>query len=603
MKFSTLITFLIFLTFNSYLLLAQCPTVGTLIVLDSQADVDAFPTQYAACNVFENEILIAGADITDLTSLSQIEEILEYPLRIINNPNLTNLSGLENIQSVGNLQINQNSSLQNLDGLTGLASLTGRVVAGEQLPGSLSIINNAALENTAGLTNLSTIQASSLNDSDPLVIQIENNDLLTDLSGFEGLTVIPGRVLIKRNDNLISLNGFDNIESLTLLTIDDNDALIHLDDLSSLTALLALQLSNNESVLNIDGLLGITEIFSINIFNNFSLQNLDGLININTYGEFASLVISTNANLTSVSGLSNIDVLPGGNLEIKNNDSLTTIDGVWDLQSIDNDPVGVFTNLIIENNDALIDLSGLSNLSSVSGDVSIRDNNQLISLDGLQNLALIENSLILFNNSSLENLTGLNGVAQVGNDLVITTNPSLDDVTALQNLGAIGTEQNSGMANLAVDVCGALTSLDGLQNIDPDSIEFLILVDNPSLSFCSLSNLCAHIDSGGNTNISGNLPGCNTPDDITTGCDPLGVQDVQTSNDWMVYRSKDKLCVDFNNTHVDDILIYDITGRTLLNRHIENQERIDLGITPANQFLIIQVSTSTGKQLSKKVIF
>src|SRR5690606_16612386 len=107
----------------SFTTLPQCPPGD--VSLTSQTEVDAFATNYPNCTEVSGNLTIQGANITDLTPLSNLTSVGGF-LRIYSNSNLTNLDGLSNLTSVeGFLQILYNSSLTNLDGLSNLTSVEG----------------------------------------------------------------------------------------------------------------------------------------------------------------------------------------------------------------------------------------------------------------------------------------------------------------------------------------------------------------------------------------------------------------------------------------------------------------------------------------------
>src|SRR5690606_7427415 len=110
----------------------------------SQAQIDAFATNYPNCTEVSGNLTIQGANITDLTPLSNLTSVGGY-LRIYNNSNLINLDGLSNLTSVGGyLQISSNSSLTNLDGLSNLTSVGADLV----------IQYNSSLTDISGLQNI-----------------------------------------------------------------------------------------------------------------------------------------------------------------------------------------------------------------------------------------------------------------------------------------------------------------------------------------------------------------------------------------------------------------------------------------------------------------
>src|SRR5690606_24969062 len=135
----------IFFLFFTLGLKAQCPAGN--VSLTSQTEVDAFATNYPNCTEVSGNLTIQGANITDLTPLSNLTSVGEY-LYIYNNSSLTNLDGLSNLTSVGGfLSIHNNLSLTNLNGLSNLTSVGGY----------LRISSNSNLTNLNGLSNLTSV--------------------------------------------------------------------------------------------------------------------------------------------------------------------------------------------------------------------------------------------------------------------------------------------------------------------------------------------------------------------------------------------------------------------------------------------------------------
>src|SRR5690606_1101134 len=104
----------IFFLFFTLGLKAQCPPGD--VSFTTQAHVYAFATFYPNCTEVSGSLAIQGANITDLTPLSNLTQIGEI-LYIAVNPSLTNLDGLSNLTQIGGvLYIQTNSQLTNLDG-------------------------------------------------------------------------------------------------------------------------------------------------------------------------------------------------------------------------------------------------------------------------------------------------------------------------------------------------------------------------------------------------------------------------------------------------------------------------------------------------------
>src|SRR5690554_5107198 len=152
----------IFFLFFTLGLKAQC--LAGNIIFTTQEQIDAFATNYPNCTEVSGNLTIQGANITDLTPLSNLTSVGGY-LVIYNNSNLTNLDGLNNLTSVGGyLVIYNNSNLTNLDGLNNLTSVGGY----------LNINSNSNLTNLDGLSNLTSVGG---------YLDIYDNSNLTNLDG------------------------------------------------------------------------------------------------------------------------------------------------------------------------------------------------------------------------------------------------------------------------------------------------------------------------------------------------------------------------------------------------------------------------------------
>ena len=154
-----------------------CPS-GDLY-FSTQAEVDAFATNYPSCSSLNGGITISGPDITNLNALSGITSVL------------------------GNLSIYNNSSLPNLIGLDNLIIVHG----------SLQITNNDLLTNMNGLSNLVSVSGN---------ININDNDGIVSLVGLGNLTHANGGFSISNNLQLLNLNGLNAFHSADNLSITSN---------------------------------------------------------------------------------------------------------------------------------------------------------------------------------------------------------------------------------------------------------------------------------------------------------------------------------------------------------------------------------------------
>ncbi len=310
--------FLLFLPFlfSFYTVIGQCPESS--LTLTSQAEIDAFTTNYPDCTELLNALIISGSDIENLEGLSNIASVHSVPngnvengIEISDNPNLTSLSGLSSISSFdGYVDVVNNPLLENLDGLGGLTTSYNRV-------------------------------------------RIENNTTLTSLSGLNIESICA--LIIKDNPNLTNLIGLESLQTVESLAIDGNNNLENLSGLENLTySTEFIAIRNNPSLTSMIGISNIDTNDGVQIINNPLLENLEGLENLTTLFD---VQIEDNANLISFFGLHNMTSLYQ-NLTIKNNNSLVDLNGLESLEYVED-------HVFIEENNALESLSGLDSFIGV----------------------------------------------------------------------------------------------------------------------------------------------------------------------------------------------------------------------------------------------
>jgi hypothetical protein len=293
----------------------------------------------------------------------------------------------------------------------------------------------------------------------------------------------------------------------TNITVSGN-VFIFGTDITDLTPLANLTTINgnlniefNHILQNLQGLNGLTSIGgNFRLMGNYELQNLDGLNGLSSIGGFLDVFV--NDELENLDGLSQLTSI-GGFLRITVTYSLTNLDGLSQLTSI-----GGY--LEVSDNYVLTNLDGLSQVTSIGGNLNIQSNLSLTSLSGLEGVSSIGGNL----NISLSNLTslsGLEGVTSIGGNLNISSN-NLTSLSGLENLTSIG-----GALQIADN--WSLTTLTGLENIDPATITNLVIQNNSNLSLCNLINFCNYLSDPANPRtISGNDAGCGNELEVLVAC-------------------------------------------------------------------------------------
>jgi len=511
------------------------------ITFTTQAEIDNFPTNHPGCNEIEGEVIISGPDITNLNGLSSITSV-GGNLIIIKNDLLTNLSGLNALSYVGGyLEIGDVGDEGNpvLSSLTGLENLTS---TGE----GMSIRFNPVLTSFDGLDNLEAVNGF-------LLIQV--NDVLTDLNALSNLTTVGGDLSITSNPSLTSLSGLENINpgSIYNLLINRNPVLSSCE-VESVCNYLASPTGTVFIFENGPGCENPAEI-AISCGTTF-----DCLPNGFYHFYSQSYIDNFSAGFPNCTVLNEYAVISG--------DNITNLNGLSQITSVDGD-------LWILGNPLLPNLSGLDNLSSVTGELQISGNPALTDLSGLEGLISITENLIIGywypgGNTVLSSLEGLNNLWVVGGEIEIEQNP-------------------------------ALTSLAGLDNIMPGSIDGITISDNATLSTCDVQSICAYLSQPNSSVwITNNAPGCNSPEEVEEAC-LISVEETAVENQITLFPNPaDKTISILTNggPEIKEVSISNHLGQVVLQgKPVHNQLDVST-LQPGIYFIgIISPQTKTIRKL------
>lgn len=227
------------------------------VTLNSQADVNAFGA--LKCKEITGALVVVdtfGPDpICDLTPLKGLKEIGSS--MTIDSDCLTNLAGLEKLKSIGELGpfgfmgVN-GDNIVDIEALSKLSTVTGsiNIIDCDQL----TSITNAFSKITSIDSSQTSVLLTSL-----WVLNINDNELLSDLSGFSNITNIDGGLRILTNASLLDLDDFNG-----LTTIGDDIIVLE-----------------NVSLQNVNGLSNISSIQDdLFVFDNTALTECCGLFNL-----------------------------------------------------------------------------------------------------------------------------------------------------------------------------------------------------------------------------------------------------------------------------------------------------------------------------------
>lgn len=285
-------------------------------------------------------------------------------------------------------------------------------------------------------------------------------------------------------------------------------AITNLNGLSQLHSILGyLDISNNSMLPNLTGMDSLNNVLGLNISNNSALTSFAGLNALSSIGE--SLEIYNNDLLLSISQLNNLTFI-GYSITIGDNDILTNLNGLNSINSVGG-------TILIYHNIALQNLSGLNAITTIGGDLDIFQNDALTQIFNLNSLTNIGNNLKITLNNSLINLDGLNNLWFLGGDIQIFSNPSLVSLSALSGIMSFGSATITG--DIFIVNCDALTTLTGLDNIDPASINHLYLYNSDNLIVCNVASVCNYLSNSNNTfTIYGNATNCTSNIAILSQC-------------------------------------------------------------------------------------
>ena len=557
----------------------DCPGWGAVnYIIEKQEDLDRFGLLFPNCKTFRGNIIFKEIVNLNTENLSNIESIEGSLIFDDLNEGPYNLSGLNNLKSIsshfefkytylssipsnfqkleyvgGNFKIYENVNLKSIKEFDNLSFVGG----------DLKTYQNVSLESITEFDNLSTIGGS---------FEIRDNHSLKILGNFPKLIEVGGNLNFERNDDLAFLGEFEALTTIYgefRMDLNDNNTLSEFSGFNNLTSvkdmilggMTAVNISGFNNIETINGLLAFGAIFELSGFQ--SLNHIDGDLSIQ-WTHFEDLRILD--QLQSI----------GGDLKIRSNDYLTSLNGLEQLTTIGG-------NFDINGNDALINLEGSNNITSLGGTVIIERNFSLKTISGFNNIQSIK-ELLISQTGGIESLTGFNSLTHIDDNLHFanTTTPgividafhsletigkglfimwSYDIVTfegftnltsvgedfhfdgsseltnldnflnltsvggtfainnhaSLENLDAFINVQTD-VKNLFIEKNQAINDISGIQNINSVS-EYIHILDNPMLTDCSISTICQHLNNGLNNYIGDNGLGCNSESDVINSCD------------------------------------------------------------------------------------
>jgi hypothetical protein len=165
---------------------------------------------------------------------------------------------------------------------------------------------------------------------------------------------------------------------------------------------LAITCKNGSLLYNMDNFIGLTSAYALYLSNNPTLANINGLSNLTHTGQ--SLFLESNQALTNVDGLSHLQAIGtgfGGDLNLYNEASLTNVNGLINLTSVNG-------SISLYNNPLLTDISGLKNITFIGSGSKVFLDNKIYTVKLPMSSYLCQNystKLFLYGSSYVNALT------------------------------------------------------------------------------------------------------------------------------------------------------------------------------------------------------
>ena len=320
-------------------------------------------TGFAALNTLTDKLKIEDND--ELLDISNFTGTTFEDIEIKKNKKLADITGFGNVMTLTKLKLEENA----------LTQISGFVTGS-------SVMGDVEIKKEHNLTNAG-LKAFTDKFIELEKIKIDENDGIT-MFEYNGKAT---EVEIKKNKNLTILKGFNDLETLEKLKLEENDLMaVHaFGKLKNVTGEFKIKkehgLSNEQINALFQGLMSVEK---------FKLEENDGLTSVACYqGDAGStdheVEIKKNKNLVSLLGFANLVTLK--KLKIEDNDDLADIKAFQSLMTVDDETK-------IKDNPSLTDVCGLMPLfdSGTANGQDISNNNGFNSAMDFANSAACVNS-------------------------------------------------------------------------------------------------------------------------------------------------------------------------------------------------------------------
>lgn len=305
-------------------------SIGGSLVLNSGHHFVNFPDLPNLTEIFEN-FIIENTGLENIPEMNFLETI-GGDFRLSTN-SISTISGLNSLSTIGgDFILHNNVSLSSINGLNNLNSINGSFIFSG---------NHSAFQNQPVLNNLQTIGNGIL---------IEGA-IFTNLDFFQNVNSI--NFIELNNTAIISFTTSNNLTYLESLRISNNDNLtsINLSTISvTPTTIVEVLIKGNNNLVSINGITGFSHFSSLELMNNPLLTDISALNMVNEIDN--CLQIHNNDSLTNLDFLSNLTTINCGDLCY---------------EVFDNGATSQTNNLVIKQNFSLGDFCGLTGFFTNNG--------------------------------------------------------------------------------------------------------------------------------------------------------------------------------------------------------------------------------------------
>ncbi len=332
---------------------------------------------------------------------------------------------------------------------------------------------------------------------------------------------------------------------------------------------------------------GCTEIEGDVHIHGADIINLSGL---NVLTQINGNLTIDSTNLTNLQGLNSLKSINRG-LYLSFNNHLNHLMGLDSLTMVNSSIVVSFS--------PLYDFAGATQLTNIGGLTLYYAG--IKSLSGLEGLTIISGDLFINHCHDLNSLSGLEAVTNIYGHIFIDSCSALSSLSGLKNVSSI-----NGIIQI---VFTGIKSLSGLDNIDYQSIHYLIIVLNDSLSECEVESVCEYIaDPTGGISLGSNAPGCDSIAEVKEACETFDISNIEYREEYWVYPNPAEEEFVVGGWWLVEgpwaIEVFDLFGRQVIEKVVpESQNEMIIDCENWRKgFYLVHIKNKTGTQQIEKLI-